>query len=219
MQPPGKQKECYSRTLLSATGKPLSRICSTGRSGCTRSFLRYHGFDERGGDAVSAYDAAVHKAKKVAAGMLAGKLQAAVESGFRGHFQHRRILSNFGTGIAAKRVGIGAPEPGGDRRRVETFGHLRRHLGKVVAEGFKRGLRVSQASFDPDEVGDDSSLTRLGATRVPKILKAEIGIEYAVRRCREVRLGSSPHTRRRANDDLGGLTHAKLANAFQLFLP
>jgi hypothetical protein len=62
------------------------------------------------GGAVSTLHAAIHIAGELFARILAGKLQAAIKSWFPRHIQHRGVLSDFGTGVAAERVGLAAPE-------------------------------------------------------------------------------------------------------------
>ena len=138
--------------------------------------------DERGGGTVSAFDAAVHEAKEVAAGMLAGKLQAAVKSRFRGHLEQRGVLSRLWRWHSCRACRDRRPRTKEvtalGSRLSAIFGDI---FGKVGAEGVERGLRVVQAGFDAQIVGDDAGVARLGAARLPQILEAEIGIEDAVR--------------------------------------
>jgi hypothetical protein len=70
-----------------------------------------------------------------------------------------------------ERERIDNPEPGSDRIRVEAFGHLRRHLGNVCAEGVQRGLGIINPRLGPQIVGDDAGLARLN---LPQCLEAEI---------------------------------------------
>ena len=103
--------------------------------------------------------------------MLAGKLQAAAQSGLRRHVEHGRVLPDLATRIAAERVGIAGPEPRDHGVRVEALGYLRRHLGKISAKCIERRLRVVDAGYDAEIIGDDSRLARLIAARFPEILK------------------------------------------------
>ena len=137
--------------------------------------------------------ATVHVAHEVAGRMLACELYPAAKSGLGGDVQQCRVLSNPGAGETAERERIVGPEEGCDRGGIETFGHLRRHLGKVGAEGCERGFLVGEAGFDSEKIGDDAGFAGLIAARVPQILKTEIGIEGAVRRRRQARVGTSPH--------------------------
>src|SRR5215510_7306359 len=101
------------------------------RRGRTPSLLERERLDESFGGPVSALDAAVHEADEVVPGMLSGELHPAAEGGFGGDVQHGGILSDPGAGITAEREGIAGPEEGRDGGGIETFGHLRRHLGKI----------------------------------------------------------------------------------------
>src|SRR5262249_1173476 len=142
-------------------------------------FVQCHSLDQGRGGTVATLDTAVHEAIEVAARVLAGKLQAAVKSRLRRHLEHRGVLSYFGAGVAAERVWVGGPEPGDDRRRVEAFGYLLRHLRQIGAEHVKGGLRISDARRGAQVVSEDASLARLSAACLVNVLEAEIGKEVA----------------------------------------
>ena len=66
----------------------------TGRGGCCAvSGIPFN--EKRFGDALTAINATAHKAEKIRAGVLAGKLQRAVKCRRCRHFQKRRVLPDL----------------------------------------------------------------------------------------------------------------------------
>ena len=80
--------------------------------------------------------------------MLAGELQLAIKSGFRGHIEHGGVLPGLGARIAAEREGISRPEEEGDRGSDEAS-DIFATSWEVLAEGFVRGMRLGQRGFPP----------------------------------------------------------------------